>query len=730
VGNLVRDIAFGADGAAWLAVAGAGVSRVQGEDWRGYREAEGLPATPDLTAIAVDGAATVWVGTRDEGLYRLAAGDERWEQLLPDTEAPEKGPGAATVADLAVSPDGGTLWVAHGRTHEGDPPALSRLDVASGAWSQLFAQAPGAEDEAAESPPAGQVMALAFDEAGTLWLGTWARGVMAFDGSNWRSFGERDGLCGRNVWSVAAGSGAVWVACGRDRAGAADYGAGVARWDGRAWTTLDEAGGLPTDDVVALAVAGGRAYLGTNTGSGPGFGVVVAEEAVSAPAIRPLRTAGQTPASNDITAIAFTPDDAQWVGTRGAGLLRLSGEGWERMTQADTPGLAGDTVTSLATDGSKLYVGTTKTRYDGSAYTDGGLSVLDLGSGAWEKHTEADGGLPDDEVSSLALAPDGRLWVGIGVAQDATGSGTNAQHGDGVAVFDPVTGSWSTATRASTSGGLAGDTVTGLAIAGADLWLATSYGWDSAGNKAGGGVSRLAGSEWRAWAGCQEGLMTFTDLPAGVTGDLRSVLVDRGGTPWAGTWNLADPNELPGTWPRVNAVVNRWDGAAWQAETFDGAGWVSALGQDTVGQGRLWAGTSRGPITEFNPAGAVWLEDGPGGVYLREDDSWENLTSASSGLTANSITALAVDPVTGHMWAGTTSGGLSVYESGQPIAVSAATPCADCPAPLGGLDVASAPASEPPDDEGLPLGVILGAGVALLIFAWALLQRRSRRSSA
>lgn len=725
-GNHVRDIAFAPDGAAWLAIPGGGVTRVAGADWRAFGVADGLPASLEATAIAVLGDGTVWLGTRSEGLYRLSPGEDQWAPVRFDEALPAAGPGSDSVADLAVAPDGRALWVAHGRTHDGDPPAFSVLDEAGAEWRALRALGPGmaaADDRA--SPPADQIMALTFDAAGTLWAAAWAKGVLAYDGQTWRQFGEAEGVCGKNVWAVAAGGQGVWVACGQSRSGASDRGAGAARWDGSAWQSVTAAEGLASEDVVALAVGPEQAYLGTNSSDAPGSGILpVGAGNALAP---PLVTAGLAPASNDITSLAFTPDGSAWVGTRGAGLLRRSAGRWTRLTAADTPGLAGDTVGALATDGQRLYVGALKSRIRDGKYVDGGLSILDLASGSWRLIRAADGGLPDDEVSSLALASDGRVWVGVGALQGGPGSGSSTQAGDGLAVYDPSSDSWGSLTRASTGGGLAGDTVAGLAAAGQRLWVASSYGLNLSDERKGGGVSRLDGGSWLAWPAGADGLKTYGEGPDGVTGDVRAVLEDAGGTPWAGTWHLADANELNGRWPRVDAVVNRWDGQAWQPEVFKGAGWVSALAQDTVGAGRVWAGTTRGHVTEFSPSGLAWLDAEPGGVWVREGETWVNWTNHNSGLSSNSITAMAVEPDTGDLWLGTESSGLSVARGERPAPV--ATACAACPAPLGGLALVAGAASGAPAVAWPALGLGLGLVVAGAL-GWVWWRRRGAGAGA
>lgn len=729
-GNLVRDLAFDGQRGLWMAIPGGGVSHLAADGtWDRYGATDGLPAGLDLTAVAVTPDGTVWVGSRQAGLARLAPGAQAWESVVPDEAMPELGPRAWQVADLAVAPDG-SLWVAHGRSGHADHPAFSVLDAAAGTWSEVRALGPGGgEEETASAPATDQVMAATFDEAGVLWAGSWARGVLRWDGRTWGRFDTEEGVCSRNVWAVSAGHGEVWVACGQDASAAADRGGGVARWDGRAWQsiTAGTAGGLPTNDIVAVAVGPDGPFFGTNLADGSGMGIVGWTAAGILP---PLVTAGATPLHNDITALAFTPDGTLWAGTRAHGLMRFDGRAWSGVTRAEEPGLTGDAITALAvgrgaaagSDASGaagdavLFVGATKLVVEDRAYVDGGLSVLEVATGTWRLVRAADGALPDNDVGSLAVGPDGKVWVGIGTALGGSGIPSTAQMGDGLAVWDPRTEDWGVLTKASTGGGLPGDTVVGLVAQGAELWAATSYATDRVGDRRGGGLARLTGLDWTAWANGVDGFRTFAEPGTAVTGDVRSLLLDEAGGAWAGTWSIDDAMQLTGKWPRVDAVVNRWTEASWQTEVFREAGWVGALAQDTVGAGRVWAGTSRGSVGEFSPSGAVWLEEGPGGVWLLEDGAWRNLTPESSGLPALGISALAVEPATGHVWVGTVHGGLSVYGVGAPRPI--ATICADCPAAGGSTDAVGSGGAVGDGARGVA-GGLGGASMPWLIAALA-----------
>jgi ligand-binding sensor domain-containing protein len=651
--NVIYDIAFDAEGASWLATAD-GVTRVHGETWTHDGRTAGLPA-PVVRSIAVDHTGAVWAALWDQGLVRRAPGSRRWSVVEPDdfapgTSRPPTGPGAPRVVDMAV--DGrGRLWLAHGRGATGAQPALSVYDPGPDAWRHVASVGPGGD--ISQGPSTDQITALAVDDStGRLWLATWARGVLAYDGARWFQFSPSDGLCGRKVWAIAAAGGAAWAACGEDAGGG-----GVSRWDGQGWQSWGSSDGLPTEVVTAIALTGQRAYLGTNGPGDQGSGIVPADGRFY-PA---LTTSPATPAANEITALLFGPDGTVWVGTRGAGLLRYDGRRWSSYTRASTAaGLAGDTVTDLLVRDGRLWVATMKSLFDGRRYVDGGVSILDLATQTWEPPLRSDSsGLPDEDVSSLAMGADGRVWIGLGAAAGGVGVAADKHNGNGLAVVDPDSGQWQTFDRENRGDGVAGDTVLDLAMQGEAVWVASSYHNSSVdGRNHGGGVSRWAAGQWASWVGGEAGFRSYhgsgnpSEPDPFITGDVRSLTVDRQGGVWAGTWSL-DEGRLITTWPYVDAVVNRFDGLAWRSTVFPGRGWASAIAADAFGQ--VWVGFTRGHGGhEFSPAGSVVRDDADGGLAVWTGTTWEE----PSGISANAVTALAADPETGLMWVGTESGGL------------------------------------------------------------------------
>lgn len=752
--NVILDIALTRDGAMWLAT-DQGVTVARGSVWRSYGPTDGLP-TSRIQAIAVQADGTVWAGARSHGLAVLDPGASSWRRVRANSLQPTAGPGIDRVADLMVEQRSDRLWVAHGRGRGGPQPAVSIYDPATDRWQHVWADA-----DPTKGPPSDQVMALAQSEDGAVWLATWAKGVVRYDGQRWQAYDETDGLCGRSVWAIAAGDGQLWAACGSDSGGE-----GVARWSRGAWSVVGR-----DDDrlrhVVAVAIASGTAYLGTNGPGDLGRGIVP----FASEPLPELTTAPETPFANDITAIAFDGRGMVWVGTRGAGLMSFDGARWRQFTQESTAGLlVGDTITDLAVRQGQLWVAVTKTGAATPSWSDGGVSILNLVGETWEDPLPLAqpgmcDGLPDREVSSLAIGPDPheQVWIGLGIASGGPGYSRATHQGNGLVSYDPVDDRWECYTYESTGSGagLAGNTVLDLVWEGQDLWIATSYHATSADQRRrGGGVSELRQGHWTSWEDDDEGLKTYSQSGDRdpIRGDFRSAGTDGRGGVWMGTWDL-DVGELTNVWPYVDAVVNERSGAVWLPHIFSGAGWVSAIAADRHGQ--LWVGTTRGHAStrhdvEYSPAGGEALDTAEGGVWIWNGSRWSHLLAADSGSTAGAasglaskaITALALDPHSGAMWVGTENGGISVY-GGQnasaptrtPAPDSTATPvltaaatfpvvmtipaptiCPDCPTPTARPRPTDPPEMAPPPEVPEAGTLLLLAGGLAGLAAW--LRRR------
>lgn len=110
-----------------------------------------------------------------------------------------------------------------------------------------------------------------------------------------------------------------------------------------------------------------------------------------------------------VPAMAVTPDSTVWAATDWTGVAAFDGKDWTNYTIDD--GLASGVVFSVAIgpEGT-IWVGALPAdEYGRRKAADGGLSTFD--GGQWISYTTEDG-LVDNEVRSVAVADDCTVWAG------------------------------------------------------------------------------------------------------------------------------------------------------------------------------------------------------------------------------------------------------------------------------------------------------------------------------
>lgn len=173
--NSVHALAVGRHGFKWIGT-DRGVSQFDGKkNWVSYDYGDGLPSN-NINCIVIDQKDNIWFGT-DRGLSRYNG--ESFRNFTTRDGLPDN-----NVTALAIDSDG-IFWI-------GTENGLVR-------YSQKMDKVYTVKD----GLPSNRITAVAVDGRWNIWVGTADRGAARYDGSNWISIGQPQGLGGRSVFTIA-----------------------------------------------------------------------------------------------------------------------------------------------------------------------------------------------------------------------------------------------------------------------------------------------------------------------------------------------------------------------------------------------------------------------------------------------------------------------------------------------------------------------------------------------
>jgi ligand-binding sensor domain-containing protein/signal transduction histidine kinase len=395
-GKAISALARDRKGQMWVGIAGVGVFRYENDRLVQLADPSAESLLQDTHCLLVDGSGRIWIGAGDD--FLLCRDGEQWRRYrMPRHLA------RPYVNTLAEEPDG-TVWA--GSVSEG------LFQFKGGRLVTIDARS-GLSDNA--------VQALLVDRESNLWVGT-AGGLNRLRRSNLTVFGQNEGLGYGPVQGLAeVGPGTIWAGKPLE---------GIYRWQGRSFALLsgtDVSQRAP--DVITLLeasdkscwVGGGKglwqfkspetakgeievaALAGLNVlsiaeGAGGEIWVGTREGQLWRRADGNWSMQTNYSLSRPITAIARDKDGAIWIGTDGAGLYRVKGEGRTHFGKGGR--LLSDTVLCLYADAKGVvWIGT----------AGGGLTLWRDGDLATVTTKE---GLPDNTISQVLEDSSERLWLG------------------------------------------------------------------------------------------------------------------------------------------------------------------------------------------------------------------------------------------------------------------------------------------------------------------------------
>lgn len=442
--NFVKAIIQGRDGYLWLGTKG-GLARFDGVRFTTYDDRKGQLAEGEVWALLEDRDGSLLVGTFGGGLSRLKDGGFA-------TTGAKDGLGSDFVTALCQCADGST-WIGT------DDAGVTRLkdghftnygtkdgllnnrvrslycDADNGVWVgsagglTLLKEGQFARynlDLKGES----RIAQIAADRDGTLWLATWADGLLHFEDGKVARYTTKDGLPSDQVLSVRFDeSGTLWVGsaaglCRRQAGAFSCYYSNtstlargtlqavgivgiVALWndtEGNLWLGMEseglarvkdtafvnygaEDGLVHTQAWTVLEAEDGSIWVGAQSG---GLTQFLPDGSV--------RIYGRAQGLADLTVRSFheDPDGSLWIGTA-KGLFHMVGG---RATPIQDAGLASASVQAVTRDGSgALWVGTND------------IGLVRLHEGKATVFGAADGILGTN-IRNIRPAPDGSIWFG------------------------------------------------------------------------------------------------------------------------------------------------------------------------------------------------------------------------------------------------------------------------------------------------------------------------------
>jgi ligand-binding sensor domain-containing protein/signal transduction histidine kinase/CheY-like chemotaxis protein len=475
--NLVRALAEDRDGRLWIGTDG-GLLMLRDGRFTRFAAAQGLPHDV-VSSLLEDRRGNLWVGTWD-GLVRFEG-----DRLVRDARAPQL-PGRETRA-LAEAMDG-SIWIGTEGglarlTEKGlDVPTAEQgllhpaiLTLARDGDGVLAGTEGGgvyrlAGERIESLVPAGlsNVMSVARDQDGNLWIGTEGHGLNRLASGHLTSFSTPQGLPNQTVQALLEDrEGSLWIGT---------HGGGLNRLREGRITTFTTREGLSLDNVVSILEGrDGSLWLGTYGG---GLNRVK-DGRVSA-----ILTTRDGLVNDFVLSLAEDRSGGLWIGTNG-GLNHLK-DG--RVTTLTTrQGLANDSVHAIALDqAGDVWVGSNGgvNRVQGGRVTATWSTANGLANNSvWALHAGRDGSLWIATLAGLNRLQDGRLSL-ISTTQglsknailsfheDASGSLYVGTHGGGLNRVREGRVSFVTARH-----GLAEDSVFRiLEDDGGHLWLSSNKG--------------------------------------------------------------------------------------------------------------------------------------------------------------------------------------------------------------------------------------------------------------
>ncbi len=356
----ITDIHQDKDGNIWFATYGAGAIKYDGKNWKVYLIEDGM-ASVVVYGIAEDADGNLWFETR-----------------IP----------------CCASLDGKNVHDLYG-TENGIKPGVSKFDGEK--WEIYFDELGLGEDD----------FTYHRYSLGTngndLWLSSaLSREIMLYDGDELIRY-PYDISFYNPVTKILADNGEnLWFVV---------YGQGVIKFDGLDWITYDEQNGIISNKVTAIAIeADGSICLGTEQG-------IACLDNNEWQVYRTTDAESSLP-SRHINDLVQDSDGVIWLATN-QGVVSFNGEVWNEFTTDD--GLPGNDIRDVSANSGKVWIRSlqnitdTISSYDGSKWTaydfgDIGRFIDFAQDGSFWSWNDNDGFLKLYSDQGVEIYSDGKFW--------------------------------------------------------------------------------------------------------------------------------------------------------------------------------------------------------------------------------------------------------------------------------------------------------------------------------
>lgn len=410
------------------------------------------------------------------------------------------------------------------------------------------------------------------------------------------------------------------------------YDGGIAMYDGFRWTRYTTADGLLSNQVNNLTAIGPSIWVATT--AGVSSFTPASNEWIN------YTTASGLPVNN-VFSVAFRqgfPLSSFLFGTYGGGLAECG--------LVFPNDLLCDYYTAQNSDLAGDFIHEVVVAANGDRWIAAPPGVNRIQGNTWTTFTSVNTpGCPNiGEATSVAVDNErGRVWFGL-----AAGTyGIDPVAGQGVCMYDISADTWHHFHK--NNSGLADNTVLDVAVdSEGRAWFPT-YPFDTIADPTDGGVSVCT------WIDDTCYWKTYKTADGLLKNDLRSVgtSLDRVwfGTPDAGLSSFALH------WQRFPDEVQALD-------NLPGRLWVSTSDGLKSFDGTTW--TTEIPAVDVRAIMAlatndIWVATFGDGAYHWNGTTWEQFTTANSGLAGDNLLSLTQDTF-GRIWLGTNAMGVSVYD--------------------------------------------------------------------